>query len=717
MTNEPAPPTISHAPHIGETHSVVVDHDATGDYVPDAGFTPLPEIPGYDVQKELGRGGMGVVFLAVHCALKRPVALKMLLHASLASEAVRVRFQTEMEALAALQHPNIVQIFERGTFEGMPYFAMEYCPGGALAQRIHDNPLPPTEAARIVEQLARAMAAAHERHILHRDLKPANILATSDGTLKISDFGLAKRLDGDEEYTQTNAVLGTPSYMAPEQAAGKPVGPAADIYGLGAILYRVLVGRPPFVGNSHAVTLQLVIAQDPLSLRQLDPSLSRDIETICMKCLHKNPAQRYANAVALADDLARYLRHEPIQARPATPLERGWKWTRRNPSLAALGLVLVVLFGTIVGASSWIAYRESQTAQEQFTLNGKLRNEQIAKDDALQRERIGSARLALDRGQMLCTQSDIARGLLAMVAGLEPAQDAQAADIEEALRFNIAAWQREMWPLRERYQGPTGTYVIAGRVQPHGGLVAIAFANNQVELRPRPGQRAESRQLPHESVVLQLDFDVKGERLLTRTAKTVRIWEVATSKILAQLEVKDYSVAAINSEGTHLAYITKKGVVQLHRIGDANGIDLRQMHPANILQFAPGGKQLLTANLNEVRRWTLSGESVGTPLLHDGMIWSAQYNQDASRLVVAVRESPRQRLPVVSLWDAESGQRLLEHTFTGGNGAQRLVQPRWKNLCGAQPRRLFGVTPIADGRKYPQSDNGLRCSNGPRVQR
>ena len=264
-----------------------------------------PSIPGYEVIRELGRGGMGVVYLARQTGLERLVALKMILAGEFSRQQDRVRFQREAEAVARLEHPNLVKIYETGEQDGRPYFSMEYLEGGRLADSLRGTPLPPRRAAQLVETLARATHAAHERGVIHRDLTPNNVLLTAMGEPKIVDFGLAKLTIDGTGRTATGDILGTPSYMAPEQATGqsKEVGPAADVYALGAILYDLLTGRPPFKGDSLLATLAQVVHDEPVTPSRLQPRVPRDLETVCLKCLSKEPGHRYLSALALADDL------------------------------------------------------------------------------------------------------------------------------------------------------------------------------------------------------------------------------------------------------------------------------------------------------------------------------------------------------------------------------------------------------------------------------
>jgi hypothetical protein len=279
-------------------------------------------VPGYEIMGELGRGGMGVVYRARQIELKRVVALKMILAGGHAGEMALARFRREAEAIARLQHPNIVQIHEVGEHEGRPYFSLEFCGGGSLAKRIAGSPLLPSEAATVVQILARAIHVAHQKGIVHRDLKPGNVLLTEDGTPKVTDFGLAKQLD-EVGQTASGAVMGTPSYMAPEQAAGrKDVGTAADVYALGAILYECLTGRPPFRAATPLDTVMQVINDDPVPPRQLNAGVPKDLEAVCLKCLHKIPPRRYGTAEALAADLARFLEGEPISIQQSGLLDR-----------------------------------------------------------------------------------------------------------------------------------------------------------------------------------------------------------------------------------------------------------------------------------------------------------------------------------------------------------------------------------------------------------
>jgi serine/threonine-protein kinase len=317
----------------------------------------LPSIPGYTVFSELGRGGTGVVYRAHQVSLDRPVALKVL-RAGLSGRDVTERFRAEAEAAARLRHTHIVQVYDAGTWEGRPYFSMELVGGGTLATRLAHRPLPPNDAARLVEALARAVQHAHEHGVVHRDLKPANVLLAADATPKIADFGLARHSEAGQG-TRTGDLIGTPAYMAPEQAAGRShrSGPAGDVYGLGAVLYECLTGRPPFQGSTVFDTLEQVQKKPAVPPRRLAPAVPRDLEAVCLKCLDKDPTLRYRSAGELADDLRRFLARRSTRATSGGMWQRARWWCRAQPVAAAVIGLLALYAAAVTAAALGLLWR------------------------------------------------------------------------------------------------------------------------------------------------------------------------------------------------------------------------------------------------------------------------------------------------------------------------------------------------------------------------
>jgi tetratricopeptide (TPR) repeat protein len=464
-TSEVVKPTLAEPPP--EVELVPPTQSPSPDWSPQAlladlkatrATLPTVAVPGYEVLGLLGKGGMGVVYKARHVLLGRTVALKMIRAAEHSTQEERRRFLAEARAVASLQHPHIVQIHEVGEHGGLPFFSLEFCPGGSLEKRLDGTPWEGQRAARLVETLARAMHTAHRAGIVHRDLKPGNVLLAEvsappppggktvgieSGSLdawmpKITDFGLAKRLDASVD-THSGAVLGTPSYMAPEQAQGKKsVGPAADVYALGAVLYELLTGRPPFKAATALDTIRQVISDEPVPVRRLQPRVPRDLETICHKCLEKDVPKRYASAEALADDLQCFVAGESIQARRVRPWERAARWARRRPAAAALvGVLCAVGLALAVAGVQFSAQRAQKREADQKRQN----DARVEARDWLNRGQTAASSQSWEQVLMLLDRAKETVATEPALADLREEVEAARAPVQRRLAA-LATWKR-----------------------------------------------------------------------------------------------------------------------------------------------------------------------------------------------------------------------------------------------------------------------------------
>jgi serine/threonine-protein kinase len=559
----------------------------------------LPSIPGYEVEAVLGRGGMGVVYRARHLRLNRPVALKMMLAGDCAGPAERARFQREAEAVAGLRHTNIVQVYDAGEHDGRPYLTMEIVPGGSLAEKLAGVPQPAREAATLVATLAEAVWAAHQGGIVHRDLKPANVLLTAEGVPKISDFGLARRLEGGDRLTQSGALLGTPSYMAPEQARGRTqaLGPPVDIYALGAILYELLTGRPPFRGETAADTVFQVLSQDPVPPARLNPRVPRDLETICRKCLHKESSRRYASAAALAEDLQRFLHGEAISARPEGRLERFARGARRRPTLV-VGLTAGVLLATaLVGGGLWV--RNTRAANER-TREQAQRLEQTRREQQLVLEGLDQER----REQKLVARLDaIHLNRAASVNGrFDPRPNAERADRE----YEVA--------LREAGFGVVGDdpAVVAARIESSGIRAEVVSALDDWTVSARRADVDQARQR------WLLDVLHRADPNPTRIHQRLRdpaLWKdhAALAELAEMALAEKPSVQLLVAVGERLIYAGADAGPFLQRV--------QREHPGDFWANFALGRALLVKNPGESIRYYQAALAIRpkTAAVHDGL--------------------------------------------------------------------------------------------------
>jgi eukaryotic-like serine/threonine-protein kinase len=613
-----------------------------------AGWT----IPGYEILEELGRGGMGVVYKARQLNPPRLVAIKMILAGEHADEQELARFKAEAEALAALQHPNIVQVFEVGTYEGRPYFSLEYVAGGSLNKKLNGTPRAARQSAQLIETLARTVHAAHQAGVIHRDLKPANVLIGQEWTLKLTDFGLAKRLGGPSGNTPSGAMIGTPSYMAPEQASGraKAVGPEADVYALGAILYELLTGRPPFTAATQMEIILQVLANEPVPPQRLNSAVPRDLETICLKCLQKEAGKRYPTAEGLAEDLRRFLHGEPILARPVGAVGRLWRWGRRNPAVASLtGLVATVLVVASIVASSLAVWalgerdRADRSRSDLAETNTQLTQANVKLTDALGRVEVQrniaisegtraneNARHALAR--QLAAQAELLRkqrvdllprSVLLAVASLKLDPTVEA---DQTLRHGLQLLPR----LRVRMN--------------HANSLRVY--QNQASGSPREYQTGEELLL----------FDPHGKHLAALSGDGVRVWETASGQEILHIDPL-FLALGYDSRGKYLCGAGSRAASLWPADGGKEVHTITYPTGATALALSPEGNRLAVADLKGiVRVWDLPGGMERARFDAGCFIPALTFSRDGNLLAVA--ESAR-----VGIWDVASArlQRGLDH--------------------------------------------------------
>jgi WD40 repeat protein len=679
-----------------ELRSFFADHDAAlatappGSSSPETATLPPGPMPApvhagemgrcfgdYELLQELGRGGMGVVYRARQVKANRIVALKMILSGQLAGTADLARFRTEAEAAATLDHPNILPLYDVGEHDGQPYFSMKLVESGSLAQHIEKLVAQPREAARLVAALARAVHHAHQRGIVHRDLKPANVLLDSAGVPYVTDFGLAKLLGPgaaghDAPLTQTGAIVGTPSYMAPEQAASrKDLTVAVDVYALGAILYECLTGRPPFREATSLETIMAVLEREPARPRQLAPGLDRDLEIICLKCLEKDPGRRYASAAELADDLDRFLRGEPIAARPVGSLWRGLRWARRHPAAVALVALATILLLVVAVGGVVVAERE----------RGRRGAEESAREAAVADRDEKARLLRRAEGLRLTAQSQVvlaAQPDLALLLALEGA-----------------------------------------RLHPnHLSHNAVLGAMESVQ-----NGREAQRLLGHAAGVSFVAYSPDGSRIVTVSEKRSTrplagqekgaidvvcawVWDARTGKLLRELRPPDGEQrfdavirAAFSPDGRRLATLTNAGLAALWDLegtappqllvppGKPERSDIafpRYEVRGRGLDFSKDGKRLLVVPVSfptlTVSIWDVAtGKEKAQLKGHEAPVYSGCFRPDGSRVVTASLDR------TARVWDAASGKQLV--VFRGHRAGVI-------NACFSPDGRRVLTTPI-----------------------
>ncbi|MDE0736186.1 MAG: serine/threonine protein kinase [Pirellulaceae bacterium] len=598
----------------------------------------------YELLEELGRGGMGVVYRAHQKSLNREVAIKMLLAGTLADEQAIERFYVEAQAVGQLRHPNIVRVFEVSKHRGHHFFSMEYIHGQSLDELAHNRPLAAREAVAYVKTIAEAIHCAHEAGIIHRDLKPSNILTDAMAQPLIMDFGLAKRTEDESGITSTGKIMGTPSYMPPEQirAGEQAIGPACDIYALGAILYELLTGRPPFRGESSMDILMQVLEKDPVAPSVLAPALDADLETITLKCLEKDPAQRYSSAQELADELGRHLRGMAIEARPVTWMERSWRWCRRKPAAAASVTLLAILLLVLSIGGPLTAWQQRvlrfEAANKARTAESLQTETEILRKEAMH---------ALDDARQQRTR----------------AEDTSAAKSRQLyisdMRLAMRSWSEGDIP---NVLGILDRHRIDTRADP-----SHRFEWNYLDRLCR----TEIQTLTEHSLsVYCLAINPDGSRLASGGRDGIIIWELPTGKLLHRIkDVPLIFTLEFSPDGKQLA---------------AGGSDFNEQHTLNIwnmedhklirslpdydscgtvawarIDYSPDGRLLAYPTQN---RSVLVAESKSGKIVAQlkGFVEAAEhvsFSPDGKRIVASSYYSPSTEN--IKVWDWKSGQEVL----------------------------------------------------------
>lgn len=631
--------------------------------MPETDAKPLPTVlPGYDLIKILGQGGMGIVYLARQQQLKRMVAVKMIRPGPSPSLGLESRFRREAEAIARLQHPHIVQVFEVGNHLGCPYIVLEYVPGENLARHAGGQPQPPRWAGEILSKLADAVQAAHQAGVVHRDLKPANVLLTLDGIPKVTDFGLAKLQDAPDggregPTTRNDVVLGTASYMPPEQAPGRTeeLGPAADIYSLGAILYELLTGRPPFLGVTFQHTLLMVETVEPMPPRRLNPQVPRDLETICLTCLHKDPARRYATAALLAEDLRRFLRNEPIQARASGVAERAWRWMQRNPGTASLVLLLTIVLVTetvLAWSLSLVATRQAQEAVANARMAGI--NEKAAHEEARKAQ----------------------------------AETLRFAATERLLRRQLYASQINVAALAYQDRDLPHAQSALESLQPRSGVEDLRGFEWHYLWRLSHSELTTRR--AHLTAVRGVAWNADGSRFATCGDDLLKIWSTQTGVALRTIKVPKSGVRCLvwSREGNLLVVGGEDGQIRAWDGTSGSELFTLQGHEkaATSLAVSQDGRWLVSGSLDHtVRVWDLGNRSVMHSLTGPTEIQAVALSPDAQELAATGRNGS------VRTWSRETGKQLQLFRVDGEPVRAVAYSPdgRWLAVTGSERLALI----------------------------